>query len=79
MNYYSFEILIEKEPEGEGYHAYSPTLPGCFGAGKTIEETKRNMRVAVSQHIETLLAHRQPVPQHEHLVHVEELTVGMPV
>jgi predicted RNase H-like HicB family nuclease len=78
MNYYSFEILIEKEPEDEGYYAYSPTLPGCFGSGKTIEEAKRNIRLAVSQHIDALLAHGQPIPQHEHLVHVEELTVGIP-
>ena len=78
MNYYSFEILIEKEPEDEGYYAYSPTLPGCFGDGKTMEEAKHNIRIAVSQHIETLLAHGQLVPQREHLVHVEELTVGMP-
>jgi len=33
MSYYSFEILIEKKPEDEGCHAYSPTPPGCFGAG----------------------------------------------
>jgi predicted RNase H-like HicB family nuclease len=52
MKYHSFEILIEKEPEDEGYYAYSPTLPGCFGNGKTIEEARRNIRVAVSQHPE---------------------------
>jgi predicted RNase H-like HicB family nuclease len=78
MKYYSFEILIEKEPEDEGYYAYSPTMPGCFGSGKTIEEAKRNMRIAISQHVEALLARGQPIPQNEHLVHVEELTVGVP-
>jgi hypothetical protein len=26
MNYYSFEILIEKKPEDNGYYTYSPTL-----------------------------------------------------
>ncbi len=78
MKYYSFEIVIEKEAEDEGYYAYSPTLPGCFSNGKTIEEAKRNMREAVSQHLETLLAHGQPIPQNEKLVHVEELTVGVP-
>lgn len=78
MNYYSFEILLEKEPEDEGYYAYGLTMPGCFGSGKTIEDAKRNMRVAVSQHIEALLARGQPIPQNEHLVHVEELTVGVP-
>jgi predicted RNase H-like HicB family nuclease len=78
MQFYNFEIVIEKEPEDEGYMAYSPTLPGCFGNGRTIEEARQSMRTAVQQHIETLLAHGQPVPQNEQLVHVEELSVGMP-
>lgn len=78
MRFYSFEIVIEKEPEDEGYFAYSPTLPGCFGNGRTIEEAKRDMRQAVQQHLEALLAHGEPIPQNERLVHVEELTVGVP-
>lgn len=78
MTYYTFEILVEKEPEDPGYLAYSPTLPGCFSNGKTIEEAKKNIREAIRQHIESLLAHGQPIPQNEHLVHVEELTVGVP-
>ncbi|MBF0292479.1 MAG: type II toxin-antitoxin system HicB family antitoxin [Nitrospinae bacterium] len=78
MKYYAFEIVIEKEAEDEGYSAYSPTLPGCFSNGKTIEEAKRNIRQAVEQHLASLLTHGQPIPQNERLVHVEELTVGIP-
>ena len=78
MKFYSFEIVIEKEPEDEGYLAYSPSLPGCFSNGKTIEETKRNIREAIQMHLASLLSHRQPVPQCENMVHVEELTVGVP-
>ncbi len=78
MKFYTFEIVVEKEPEDEGYAAYSPTMPGCFSNGKTIEEARRNIREAVQQHIESLLAHGQPIPQNENLVHVEELTVGVP-
>ena len=78
MRFYTFEIVIEKEAEDEGYLAHSPTLPGCFSNGKTIEETKRNIRQAIQQHIEVLHAHGQPIPQNERLVHVEELTVGLP-
>ncbi len=78
MRFYTFEIVIEKEAEDDGYAAYSPTLPGCFSNGKTIEEAKRNIREAIQQHIEALLAHGQSVPQNERLVHVEELTVGVP-
>lgn len=78
MKFYTFEIVVEKEQEDEGYSAYSPTLPGCFSNGKTIEEAKRNIREAIQQHIASLLAHNQLIPQHEKLVHVEELTVGVP-
>jgi len=57
MRYFSFEIVIEKEPEEEGYFAYSPTIPGCFSNGKSIEQAKRNMREAIAQHLESLRAH----------------------
>ena len=39
VKFYDFEIVIEKEPEDAGYFAYSPSLPGCFSNGLTIEET----------------------------------------
>lgn len=78
MRFYSFQIVIEKEPEDEGYLAYTPNVPGCFSNGKTIEETKRNIREAIKQHLSSLLDHGQPVPQDDRLVHVEELTVAVP-
>lgn len=78
MRFYNFAIVIEKEADDEGYSAYSPSLPGCFSNGRTIEEARRNMREAIQQHITALLAHGQPVPQNERLVHVEELSIGLP-
>jgi predicted RNase H-like HicB family nuclease len=78
MRYFSFEIVIEKELEDEGYFAYSPTIPGCFSNGKTIEQAKLNIREAIAQHIESLRAHDQTIPQSNRIVHVEELTVGVP-
>jgi predicted RNase H-like HicB family nuclease len=78
MRFYSFEIVIEKEPEDEGYSAYSPSLPGCFSNGRTIEDARRNMREAIQQHLASLLAQGEPVPQNERLVHVEELSIGLP-
>lgn len=77
MKFYSFQIVIEKEQEGEGYYAYSPTLPGCFSNGKTIEEAKQNIREAVEQHVESLLSHKAEIPQKESLVLVEELSIGV--
>lgn len=58
MRFNSFQIVIEKEPEDEGYFAYSPTLPGCFSNGRTIEEACRNMREAIEQHIALLSGRR---------------------
>jgi predicted RNase H-like HicB family nuclease len=78
MRFYSFEIVIEKEPEDVGYFAYSPTLRGCFSNGITIEEAKCNIREAIQQHVASLIMHGQPIEQQERLVHVEELTVGIP-
>jgi predicted RNase H-like HicB family nuclease len=78
MKFYSFQIVIEKEPEDEGYFAYSPTIPGCFSNGQTIEHAKKNIREAIEQHLASLLAHSEVVPQHDRLVHVEELSIGVP-
>jgi predicted RNase H-like HicB family nuclease len=78
MRFYSFQIVIEKEAEDDGYYAYSPTLPGCFSNGKSIEEARRNIREAIEQHMASLLVRAQPIPQNDRLVHVEELTVGVP-
>jgi predicted RNase H-like HicB family nuclease len=78
MKFFSFQIVIEKEPEDNGYLAYSPSLPGCFSNGMTIEETTRNIREAIEQHLASLIDHGRPIPQDERLVHVEQLSVGVP-
>ncbi len=67
MRYNSFEVVIEKEAEDDGYLAYSPTLPGCFSDGLTIEDAKRNIRAAMEQHLAVLLEHGLSIPQHGQL------------
>jgi predicted RNase H-like HicB family nuclease len=57
MKYYTFEIVVEKEAEDDGYLAYSPNLSGCFSNGQTGEDAKRNMREAVQQYMQSLLTH----------------------
>jgi predicted RNase H-like HicB family nuclease len=57
MKFYDSEIVIEKESEDEGYFAHSPSLPGCFSNGLTIEETRHNIRIAIQQHIAALQDH----------------------
>ena len=78
MKYLSFQIVIEKEQEDPGYYAYCTNLPGCFSNGSTIEETKRNIREAITLHVESMREHGQIFDNNEHLVHVEELTMAIP-
>ena len=78
MKRYSFAVVIEKEPEDPGYFAYSPTLPGCFGNGPTIEATRASMRIAIQQHLESLIERGEAVPQTVDEVHVEEMTLSLP-
>lgn len=77
MTWYTFDVRIEKEPEDEGYFAYSPSLPGCSSNGRSIEEARANIRDAIHQHLESLRAHGLEVPQAATLVHVEQFTVGI--
>ena len=77
MKFYNFEIVIEKETDGNGYSAYSPSLPGCFSNGKSIEESRRNIRAAIQQHVTALRKKVIAIPQKEQIVHVEELSIGV--
>jgi predicted RNase H-like HicB family nuclease len=78
MQLFTFQIIIEKEPEDPGYYAYSPALPGCFSNGMTVEDAKANMRDAIQQHIEVLRETGQEIPQRPVAIHIEELVVGLP-
>ena len=78
MKYYSFEIVIEKEEKGMGYYAYCPTLPGCFSNGPTIEDARKNIREAIELHLESLSRRSKRIPQAEKIVHVEEISIGLP-
>jgi predicted RNase H-like HicB family nuclease len=77
VKFYNFEIVVEKEAEDDGYLAYTPTLPGCFSNGRTVEEARRNIREAIQQHVIVLNDHGRPIPQNENLVFVEALSVGL--
>lgn len=78
MKYYTFEIVIEKEPDEPGYFAYCPALRGCVTCGGTIEETRANMSEAMALHLESMLAHGDEIPQDNARVY-QRLEVGVAV
>ena len=55
-------FLVIIEPGSHNYSSYVPDLPGCIATGKTLEEVKRNMREAISMHLEGMLEDNEPIP-----------------
>lgn len=59
MNY---PIVIHKD-KGSDYGVTVPDLPGCFSAGRTLDEALASAREAIELHVEGLIADGLPVPQ----------------
>jgi predicted RNase H-like HicB family nuclease len=56
-----FAVIFEKAETN--WAAYVPDLPGCVTTGRTLEETERNIREAISGHLQTLREFGEPVPE----------------
>jgi len=65
----TFRTIIKKD--GKYYHGFVPSLFGCHTQGKTIEETRKNLRAAISGYLKVLKKHRQPIPSEEGLESLE--------
>lgn len=75
---YTFTIIIEKEPEDPGYFAHVVELPGCFGAGLTVDETKQDIHRAIELHLESLTAHGVAIPDPLPRPTIAEVTFEVP-
>ena len=53
---------IVDEKAGENYSAYLPDLPGCTPTGNTIDETRKNIREAITFHLAGLREDGVPLP-----------------
>jgi len=58
----NYVILIEGGPPSN-YSAWSPDLPGCVATGSTIEDCEREMREAITFHLEGLAEDGAPIPE----------------
>lgn len=65
---YTFRAIIE--PDEKGYHGFVPILRGLHTCGKTIEETKKNLREAIRCHIAGLLKDGEKIPQEEEALEI---------
>jgi predicted RNase H-like HicB family nuclease len=57
------EYFVIFEWAGSNYSAYVPDSPRCISTGKTLEETKLNIKEAIELYINTLKEEGQPVPE----------------
>lgn len=78
MKTYTFTIVIEKEPEDPGYYAHCPALPGCFGAGDTVEATLDDMKLAMAQHLDAMVARGERIPVNVARPTLAEVTLEVP-
>jgi predicted RNase H-like HicB family nuclease len=56
-----YAVVIERV-DGN-FSAYVPDLPGCVTTGRTLEETERNIRAAITLHLEGIREDGQTPPE----------------
>lgn len=72
-NILTYRTIIEKDDDA--YHGFVPALPGCHTSGDTVEETRQNLRKAISLWLESRLAHNLPIPKEESFESIETVNL----
>ena len=72
----SLKYAVIFERADNNWAAYVPDLPGCMTTGKTLEETKLNIREAIQGHLETLREYGDSVPEPVSLAGEIEVTLA---
>jgi Uncharacterized conserved protein len=70
-----YTILLDPDPQGRGFTVTVPALPGCITQGRTKKQAVERAREAILLHLESMLAHGEPIP--EDLPDVEILKVAV--
>lgn len=60
-----FKVLLEFDPEYEGFVADVPSLPGCMSQGKSENEALENIKDAIEGYLKVLKKNRKTVPSEE--------------
>ena len=58
---YKYLVIFEKA--ADNYSAYSPDIPGCIATGRTRDEVEKNIKEAISFHLEGLEKDNLPLPE----------------
>jgi predicted RNase H-like HicB family nuclease len=57
------KYLVVYEKARNNYSAYSPDIPGCIATGRTRKQVEKNIKEAISFHLEGLEKDGLPVPE----------------
>lgn len=69
-----YAVIFERAQSN--WAAYVPDLPGCMTTGRTLEETRRNIREAIQGHLETMRQFGDPIPEPSSLAGEVEITTA---
>ena len=72
----SVKYAVIFEEARSNWAAYVPDLPDCMTTGRTLEETKSNIREAIEGHLETLRQFGDPIPKPSSLAGEIEVTTA---
>lgn len=79
----TYRTVIKKD--GKYYHGYAPSLRGCHTQGKTIEETRKNLREAIEGWLESRVENGMTIPEPDdglestELVDITKLKISKPI
>lgn len=71
MKQFTFRTIIQKD--GNGFHGFAPSLPGCHTYGETIEEVRKNIKEAVIGWMEARVEQGWEIPQDEGIETIESI------
>lgn len=60
-----YMIILHPDAEQGGYWVTVPSLPGVFTQGETIDEAIAMAKEAIALHIESMVAHGEPLPDED--------------
>ena len=69
-----YAVVFEKAPNN--WSAYVPDLPGCISTGRTMDETRANIREAITLHLEAMTEVGEAIPEPTTGVEFVELEVA---
>ena len=71
MSNHEYQVTVVVEPDGDGYYAHCPGLPGVHTCGETPEEALKNARDAITSILEVKLQYGDPIEEGPDLVKLE--------